>query len=436
MYRLTKFVKVIGFLIFATFVGLNVWYSFRFNFNLVAIVQHANHPPAIYFWYLVFFYIIIATFQVVLFNVKEAQKRRDVRKYGQDIYNENILYLDVIESDPDLNQFEMMRFAYEALFFFQHNLQTRKYEALRAITTARFYSKLEEVFPPTYTYHFGFRKLKSSVLKRVDQDSNYIALTYEIAVREQYYETDDVNKLSAGSMDNRSIHIYEMVLIKRKTYKENPEKPNQVGECYNCGITLSTNDDNTCVQCNANLSSGAYGFVIDSIKLVDRKTSVYKILASAPFMSRKKFLAKPLKKANANPKKVEAFIGKNMTYFYEAQHKGRAEDHDKLMTKKCAQLFGQAVIELKASNFHKVFKRFLIWNIVLIDFFDSGDKLYYIYVVDGRKKHYIANERDRLVLGENSDLHYFVTKVIVVYDKEEKTYKLDQMFCLYDQTIR
>ncbi len=436
MYKLNQILRPYGLGLLIAFVYFLVSFSITHNFDYTQVLTSFQKEPAIYLWYATIVYVILTIISSLLKAIDNSKKKSEIKRYGTELIDEASLYVDVCLEDEELNPFEMNKFAVYALKFFQDKIHDRQYEALEGVCTKRFYDKIGHIFPKSYSYNFEFRKVKNCKLISVVKDTNYIGLTYEIAVSELYYETDDVNKVSDGNKDIRQLHVFELTLIKRRNYKESKESPNVFGKCYNCGIDLVTNDDNACVQCNANLASGSYGFVIDSVQLVDNSTTQHNAMCKMPFIDHTKRFKSRIKKAHGNKKAAINFIRKNNKTFMEAKHRGKASDYKEIMTDDVAYMFEHMSNELKHSKYTLNISKQVIWNILLLDFYDLDDKLYYVFALDGKKKEFTENDKGRTVLGDFTELQYYIAKLTIVYDKNDKTYKLDEYHSLFRERIK
>ncbi len=435
MYKLNQAIKVLGILLVILFIGQILLSVSQNGLNPVVVLSNLNSERFHIFGYLVIGYIIFVIFVNVVNTLISSKKIKEIKKNSKDLIQENNLFISMMENDMELNQFELTKRAIELLFYFQDHISSQNYKQIRAISTKRFYDKLEDIFPLGFHYNFEHRIIKNAQLVAVDEDSNYIAATLEIALKELYYETDDINKVSDGNQDRRINHVFLVSLIKRKTYFENPQKTYPIGSCFNCGIPLVTNEDNTCIQCNANLSSGAYGFVLDSVQLIDFKNSQFYTRVNIPYVDQKKSLSKVLKNASVHEAHARKYVKSNFTKIINTFSKGNYNDNLDLMTEQCSRYFSDIVRDNKEKDFKLEIKNIVNWNVLLSDFYQLQGVNYYTYILDGKMKMSTVNEKGRVVLGDFGELQTFIVKIIVVNPVGTKDYKVDQYYSMRNKRL-
>lgn len=410
------FIKIFG----LSILSLLVYYYFDLDRNFVLLAKSALAAPYIYLWFIELVFAIVYIITTNLLRIKTKSGGEDY------LINELSLIQQISAIDPQFDPIITKNYIQSTLMFIQESITNKTFDSIRGVTTSRFLKHLKETFPHNQTYAFKFGHVRDVVFVKVVEDENFIGLYYQIVINEIYYELDSSGDLMDGDREIKRNTHYLVSVIKRKNAMSKIDHVPSYKMCPNCNVNLTVDNEIRCIHCREILNSGKFGFVFDSIMILDDKTSQFNYMYKKRFKhfgNKKKQIKLNNKKANKAMKnkflKVQLAISSN----YEKDIKDTTEIQlqDEIL---------KYLANLKKELIRIEQKKIKITNIVLDEIYQQKDFNYLTYYIDGLQKYTLYNSSDRAVLSTTNKNQYFMYKVVVVLpnDKELKAMSIVSMY--------
>lgn len=93
------------------------------------------------------------------------------------------------------------------------------------------------------------------------------SLTLSITARMKKYCVNEDGKVVDGDKDEYMDVPYILTFIRKKGVKYDQSTP--VDNCPHCGKKLKVNEDGYCLECDVDIDTGEYGFVLSDIKSIE-----------------------------------------------------------------------------------------------------------------------------------------------------------------------
>ena len=93
------------------------------------------------------------------------------------------------------------------------------------------------------------------------------SLVLSVTSKMKRYCVNDEGKVVDGSKEEFMEIPYILTFIRKKGVKY--DQSNSVENCPHCGTKLKVNEDGYCLECDVDIDTGEYGFVLSDIKSID-----------------------------------------------------------------------------------------------------------------------------------------------------------------------
>ena len=101
-------------------------------------------------------------------------------------------------------------------------------------------------------------------IARVMGDANVDAITVRMDASGADYDVDDFNKIVRGDRTPRPFTEY-WTFVRSQAARTRVGEGAQITQCPNCGAPVQVNEAGTCAYCKATVTTGQFGWVLDSI---------------------------------------------------------------------------------------------------------------------------------------------------------------------------
>ena len=173
------------------------------------------------------------------------------------------------QKDPAFNEHIFLDRAQSTFFTLQKAWMERNLEPARVYLSEAIYRRWKMQVAEMVAQH------KRNVLEnlviggihivKVESDSNFDTITVRIDASAADYDVDDRSgKIVFGSKANRPFTEYWTFIRSAAARTKAGEGP-EITQCPNCGAPLNINESGVCQYCKVTVTTGQFGWVLDSI---------------------------------------------------------------------------------------------------------------------------------------------------------------------------
>jgi hypothetical protein len=173
------------------------------------------------------------------------------------------------QKDPGFNQQVFLDRAQAAFFALQNAWMRRDLTPARAYLSDAIYQRWQTQVQQLLAAH------KRNVLEnlvvggvtiaKATSDSNFDSITVRIDAAAADYDVDDqTNRIVYGSRSQQAFTEYWTFIRSASARTRAGEGP-EITQCPNCGAPLNINESGVCQYCKEVVTSGRFGWVLDSI---------------------------------------------------------------------------------------------------------------------------------------------------------------------------
>ncbi len=174
--------------------------------------------------------------------------------------------------DPEFSKYEFKSYVESVYIRTQEAWEEKECKVIRPFTSNEFFEKcdnqIKEYIEKGWTMHLDGQEVKNVTLVKFELDGNFEILIANLDASVFDYTTEDsTGKVVNGDKNRRYNRIYELRFKRAKGVKsKSGEIQKSVTNCPNCGAPTHVTSSGACDYCGSVITTGDYGWVLDSYK--------------------------------------------------------------------------------------------------------------------------------------------------------------------------
>ncbi|HET9847709.1 MAG TPA: Tim44-like domain-containing protein [Candidatus Dormibacteraeota bacterium] len=174
--------------------------------------------------------------------------------------------------DPNFNQQVFLDRAQTTFFVLQNAWMARNLEPARIYLSDAIYQRWKLQVDQFVVLHkrdvMEDLAVNGCAIAKVAGDPNFDSITVRFDAIAADYEVDDANKIVSGDKVQRPFTEF-WTFIRSRAVQTRAGETAQITQCPNCGAPVQINESGTCAYCKATVTTGQFGWVLNTITQAD-----------------------------------------------------------------------------------------------------------------------------------------------------------------------